>query len=269
MYYLGLDPSLTSYGWCVYDIDAPGFDKVVERGRWKTDAKMAEPARYMHQRDHLRAVVKKYNITRAAMETPPQGQTGAWSQEKLYALYIYNLEVMYTEGVDILLLAPSQLTLLARVWGSGIVKGDWFKSDMVRTARFDMLDLYNYPRHGDFYDLSPTKKDRKRNEGYTSVPFPFVDVSSYEKDIRKKLKIQGDEADAYHAARAAARFWAFLDGQIDEDDLTPSEWDVFAQEYTFTRGKKAGTTEQSGIRFKEGKRYFRFATSPVNNPSHD
>jgi len=259
MYYLGLDPSLTSYGWCVYDIKEKGIRKVVERGRWKTTPKMAEPARYMYLRAHLRAIVQKYSITKAAMETPPIGPTGAWSQEKLYALYVYNMEVMYTEGVDTLLIAPLQLTLLAKVWGREIVSGDWFKSDQCRTAQYDMLDLYQYPRHADFYDLSKTKRKRQRQSGYALQPFPIVDQSSFSKPLKKSLKIQGDEADAYHAARAAARFWPYMDGEIPVGDLTPSEWDVFAETYTITRGVRKGHTDETGIQFKEGKRFFRFA----------
>ena len=220
----------------------------------------------MHQRDALKALVQKYKITKAAMETPPVGPNGAWSQEKLYALYVYNMEVMYTEKVDIILVAPLQLQLFAKVWGSGTVSGDWFKSDMQERSRVDLLDLYTYPKHKDYYDNSPTKLEKIRKLGYEKNPFPIVDVASYPKDIRKQLKIQSDEADAYLLSKFASRFWNFYDKLIPEEDLTPSEWDVFAKIKTYTKGDKKGVVDRDGIIYKEEARFFRFATSTKYSP---
>jgi Holliday junction resolvasome RuvABC endonuclease subunit len=69
-----------------------------------------------------------------------------------------------------------------------------------------------------------------------------------------------DEADAYHIARAAARFWSLLRGEIALKDLTPSEFQAFAREHTFTRGKRAGQTVSTGAVFKENQRFFRFSS---------
>lgn len=71
-----------------------------------------------------------------------------------------------------------------------------------------------------------------------------------------------DEADAYHIARFAARFWSFLRGEIAKSDLTPSEYRAFAREHTFVRGKRAGQTVYSGAVFKEDQRFFRFSSLP-------
>jgi hypothetical protein len=71
-----------------------------------------------------------------------------------------------------------------------------------------------------------------------------------------------DEADAYHIARYAARFWSLLRGEITIDDLTPSEHQAFAREHTFVRGKRAGQTVQTGAAFKENQRFFRFSSLP-------
>lgn len=68
-----------------------------------------------------------------------------------------------------------------------------------------------------------------------------------------------DEADAYHVARYAARFWELLDGVIDETDLTPSEQLAFVKIHTFTRGVKKGLTVKLGAVFKENRRFFRFS----------
>ena len=260
MYYLGLDPSLTSYGWCVYDSEATGLDKVVAFGRWKTTSKMLEPVRYMSHRKSLTEVIRKYNITKSAIETPPVGDNGAFSQEKLYALYMVNMEVMFTEKVDVLLLAPLQLSLLAKVWGRRVVRGDWDKKDMIRTAYYAMLDLFTYPEHINYWDVSRTKRHRFRDNGRKKNHFPVVDLAEFSKEQRKRMKMNGDEADAFHCSKAACRFWSYLDGGLKEAKLTPSEWDVFAEQHTFTRGTKKGKTEYTGIKFKEDKRFFRFTT---------
>jgi Holliday junction resolvasome RuvABC endonuclease subunit len=71
-----------------------------------------------------------------------------------------------------------------------------------------------------------------------------------------------DEADAYHIARYAARFWSLLRGEISIADLTPSEYQAFAREHTFVRGKRAGQTVSTGALFKENQRFFRFSLLP-------
>jgi len=68
-----------------------------------------------------------------------------------------------------------------------------------------------------------------------------------------------DEADAYHIARHAARFWEFFLGEITEDELTPSERHSFTRIHTFQRGEKAGRTIKKGLVFRENDRFFRFS----------
>ena len=260
---LGLDPSITSYGWCVYDSERTGVDRVVDRGRWKTGVSELEICRYLTLRDNLQECVRKYNIQRAGMETPPVGSS-SFSLERLYALYIYNLEVMYTNKVDVVLFAPTQLTLLAKRVGSGVEKRHWDKAEMVWVARAHLLDLVPDIRYGDLTkaQLNPATKVPLFLEEALAAQFPFIDDKSYPALIQKALKIQADEADALHAGRFGSRFWDFVDGKIGEADLTPSEWDVFIKTHTYKAGPKKGTTEAEGIFHKPGKRFFRFHSSP-------
>ena len=167
---------------------------------------------------------------------------------------------MFTEKVDVLLLAPTQLQLFAKRWGSGTVKGKWFKSDMQDTAQADMLDMLFYPQHRNYYHATAKRLALLREEGFDGHRVPIIDVMDYPMATRKKLRISTDEADAYHAARCAYRFWEFIKGNLTEGELTPSEWDLFIKTHTFTRGAKKGTTERKGISFKEGARFYRFAT---------
>lgn len=71
-----------------------------------------------------------------------------------------------------------------------------------------------------------------------------------------------DEADAYHIAKFAGRFWMLLAGTIQLSDLTPAEHQAFAKVHTFTKGKREGQTVHSGAMFKEKKRFFRFSQLP-------
>lgn len=68
-----------------------------------------------------------------------------------------------------------------------------------------------------------------------------------------------NEADAYHIARFAARFFDFIDERVGVEELTPAEKRAFALVHTFTKGKRAGETLYQGAAFKEGKRFYRFS----------
>ena len=65
-----------------------------------------------------------------------------------------------------------------------------------------------------------------------------------------------NEADAYWAAWAGARFWRLYDGDLTTEDLTPVEKHQFLKIHTFSRGKRAGKTERKGLLFREGQRFF-------------
>jgi Holliday junction resolvasome RuvABC endonuclease subunit len=68
-----------------------------------------------------------------------------------------------------------------------------------------------------------------------------------------------NEADAYIIARSAARFWDLHAKVISPSDLTPAEERVFRSTHTFSRGPKAGKTQERGVMFKEGNRFYRFS----------
>lgn len=67
-----------------------------------------------------------------------------------------------------------------------------------------------------------------------------------------------NEADAFIIARSAARFWAFQKGELQENELTPSERHSFAR----TPGLKSKKTQKLGLIFREDDRFFRFSLIP-------
>jgi hypothetical protein len=84
-------------------------------------------------------------------------------------------------------------------------------------------------------------------------------VAAAKADTGVTGRFNHNEADAYHIARFAARFWQLYRGELTTEDLTPSEHQAFARIHTFTRGKRMGETEKTGALFKENRRFYRFS----------
>jgi len=214
---LGLDPSMTGFGWCVHDSSAEGPARVVARGRFVTSSKAIFVQRYIDLREHVNGVLDQYPaIAAVGVESPPFGEQ--WS-EGLYGLFVYVNEAIYTHRKDVVYFDPGTVKMLVK-GDHKARKGKMFKTDMVDAAKLDTGTVG---------------------------------------------KFNHNEADAYHIGRFAARFWLFLDGSIPEADLTPAEHQAFARVHTFKRGVKAGETVKLGAVFKEGQRFFRFSTLPLES----
>jgi Holliday junction resolvasome RuvABC endonuclease subunit len=102
------------------------------------------------------------------------------------------------------------------------------------------------------------KKDPKNHQGVMSKA-DMVRAAKADLGLGKRDKLNHNIADAYHVAKAAARFWQFYHGLIKESDLNPSEWQAFANKHTFKKGVKMGKTEYTGAVYKENERFFRFS----------
>jgi Holliday junction resolvasome RuvABC endonuclease subunit len=72
-------------------------------------------------------------------------------------------------------------------------------------------------------------------------------------------KLPEDTADAYWAGYFGRRFkqW-FIDKTLSDKDLGEYERDVFSGKHTFSRGMKKGTTEYSGIIYRENELFYDF-----------
>jgi len=131
-------------------------------------------------------------------------------------------------------------------------------------ALFVMVNEAVWSRRRDVVHFDPgtvkmlTKQDPRQRKG-KMFKSDMIEAAKHDTSV---ARWNADEADAYHIARFAARFWLLLRGEISIDDLTPSEYRAFAREHTFVRGKRAGQTVHSGAIFKEDQRYFRFSSLP-------
>ena len=208
---LGLDPSLTGFGWCVHNSDFVGPARIIGRGHHGTSAKAVFVSRYAEMRSLVQDLLRTYpQVDAVGVESPPFGEL--WS-EGLYGLFLYVNEALYIARKDVVFFDPLTVKALVKQDPS-VVKGKMRKSDMVEAAKADT--------------------------GITG-------------------RFDHNEADAYHIARFAARFWTFQQGLITEVDLTPSELHTFARTHTYSRGQHAGETVRKGTVFRENDRFFRYS----------
>lgn len=207
---LGLDPSLTGFGWCLHDPEAQGKARVVDKGRFASPSSDVFVQRYMGLRACVGDLLDDYpEVSIVGVESPPFGEQFS---EGLYGLYLYVNEAVFLRRKDVVYFDPLTVKSLAKEDPSAR-RGKMFKADMVAMASAD-----------------------------TGIS-----------------KWNADEADAYHIARFAARFYQLLNGDIEEDVLLPSERATFLKQHTFVRGSHAGQTHKTGTIFREGQRFFRFS----------
>jgi hypothetical protein len=81
-------------------------------------------------------------------------------------------------------------------------------------------------------------------------------VEAAKTDAGGKGRWDHNEADAYWCAVLAGRFWAFYEGTITEDELSPVEHKQFLKIHTYIRGKKRGQTVKPGLMYREDDSFF-------------
>ena len=131
---LGLDPSLTGFGWCVHNSSAEGADRVVARGRFATSSKAIFVQRYIELRESVGQVIDQYpDISAVGVESPPFGEQYS---EGLYGLFVMVNEAIYVRRRDVVYFDPGSLKMLAKE-DPDVRKGKMFKADMVDAAKAD------------------------------------------------------------------------------------------------------------------------------------
>jgi Holliday junction resolvasome RuvABC endonuclease subunit len=127
MIVLGLDPSLTGYGWALIDSEKEGTDSVLDYGVMKTKAKTFMPQRYRDLADGLEEIIvnSEHEIDWVGIEHPPFNASYSLG---LYALYMYTIEVLMNHRLGFVYFLPSQLKAFVRSILDD--KGKMFKSDM-------------------------------------------------------------------------------------------------------------------------------------------
>lgn len=131
---LGLDPSLTGFGWCVHRSTVSGPRRVVAKGAWTTPAKRVFVWRYMFMRESVGQLLDAYpEIEGVGVESPPFGEQ--WS-EGLYGLFLYVVEALFIRRKDVVFFDPLTVKLLAKM-DPKVRRGTMDKRDMIEAAKAD------------------------------------------------------------------------------------------------------------------------------------
>jgi len=131
---LGIDPSLTNYGWAVHDTDATGIARCPVRGRFRSLASTLFIDRYVGMREDLRALVREVQPDRIGLEFPVFNNLFS---EGMYGLFLYTCEALKMEGCDVVFWSPLQVKAHARDSLGRPPKWQMMKPDMVAAAKAD------------------------------------------------------------------------------------------------------------------------------------
>lgn len=134
---LGLDPSLRSYGWAVYDSKASGLAKRIASGHEGTLSSSVPVARFMHFRSLVYSLLKRWNVDAVGIESPAY-QAGPF-QSIHFGLMMFSLEAVFENRKDCVLFDPSTLKFLARE-DSSKNRGKMQKLNMQRYVQLDTMD---------------------------------------------------------------------------------------------------------------------------------
>lgn len=132
MIVLGLDPSLSGFGWCVHNSSVLGPARVVAKGVLTTTSKTLFISRYRFLRDKVMELIEKYpEVEAVGVESPPYGESFS---EGLYGLYLYVNEALYLKRKDVVFFDPKTLKMLAKM-DPTVRRGTMDKRDMIEAMR--------------------------------------------------------------------------------------------------------------------------------------
>ena len=136
MLVLGVDPSLTAYGWALHDTNAPlgSSERCLERGRFSTSSKMEFLDRYRYQRDSLREVVQQLKPEKVGIEFPIFNDLFS---EGMYGLFLFSCDALKLEKCDVVFWTPLQGKAHAREKIQRPKGWKMDKKDMVEAAKAD------------------------------------------------------------------------------------------------------------------------------------
>ena len=131
---LGVDPSLTNFGWAVHDDAFPVGDKrrCEARGRFQTSSKMEFLDRYRSQRDSLRELVQQVKPDKVGIEFPIFNDLFS---EGMYGLFLFSCDALKLERCDVVFWTPLQGKAHAREKITRPKGWKMDKKDMVEAAK--------------------------------------------------------------------------------------------------------------------------------------
>jgi Holliday junction resolvasome RuvABC endonuclease subunit len=129
---LGLDPSLSGFGWCIHNASKLGAERVVQSGVVSTSPKMIWVERYTSLREEVVRLLDRYLLIEAVgVESPAYGEL--WS-EGAYGLFLMVNEALLSRRKDVVYFDPVTVKMLAK-GDPRVRKGKMGKGDMVDAAK--------------------------------------------------------------------------------------------------------------------------------------
>lgn len=193
---LGLDPSLSGFGFAVHDPDAQGRARRVVSFHEKTLPSTVMVARFMHLRSVVRSILDEYPIDIVGIESPAY-DAGPF-QTIHYGLMQFSLEAIFEKRIDCVTFDPTTLKYLAK--GDPIRnKGQMGKLEMQRFVQLDTMDAELIDNNeADAYSVSYfSARFRQLHQGIIgpddlspSERRKFVTVSRQKKTVIGKKTVQ-------------------------------------------------------------------------------
>ena len=131
---LGVDPSLSNYGWALHDTDGVGPSRCVARGRFQTSNKSLFIDRYTELRHALGELIKSVGTTKVGLEYPVFKDLYS---EGMYGLFLYTCEALRAAQVDVVFFSPGQIKAHAHAFLARPKGWKMGKPDMVEAAKAD------------------------------------------------------------------------------------------------------------------------------------
>lgn len=133
---LGLDPSLSAYGWAIHDDAKTGQKRRVASGHEGTLPSTVPVVRFMHFRALVASLLNQYKVDLVGIESPAY-QAGPF-QRIHFGLMMYSLEAIFEKRLDCVLYDPAILKKLAKE--DPRKPGSLSKMDMQRKVQLDTMD---------------------------------------------------------------------------------------------------------------------------------
>lgn len=134
MLVLGLDPSLTGFGWAFHDTEATGDARCPDRGRWKTTAQQEFVDRFTELGQRVYDLVVERKPDKVGVES---NSFGAQRSETMYALFTHVNVAIKRAKYDVVFFAPKQIKVHAKILIERPKDWEMKKGDMVEAAKED------------------------------------------------------------------------------------------------------------------------------------
>lgn len=129
---LGLDPSLTAFGWALHETEAVGLARSPDRGKFKTSSKDVFVDRFASHREDVFKLIQKTNPDKVGIESP---SFGSFQSITLNALFIQVQESVKRAKKDVVFFAPLQVKIAPCIFLNRPPGWKMAKIDMIEGAR--------------------------------------------------------------------------------------------------------------------------------------